>query len=418
MKFRFTNQPLLWVPSSFFAMGLVNQILVVVAAIMFRNLGMSYTEAAAYASQFYLAYAMQPLLAPLVDTFKSRKFYVIGTQIFISLGFGLVALCLQLSVYAAVVIALLWLISIAGSIQDVASNGVYLNALDNTRQAKFIGLQSLSWGIGPIVGAGLMVSYSGTLYASLGDWVTVWQIIFALLSLILLLVAVFHYLVLPPDRVAVHPIAGLPERKLATAFTTFFKKEAIVKMIAFAFFYRFSQGLLEKIIPFFMMDPISNGGLGLDNTALGKINSLGFSAFLLGSILGGWYIAKCGLKPSLLTLCLAVNIPNIFYLLLSIYQPDEFWLIATVIPLEKFFFGMGATGHMVYMMQQLAPGAFRTTHYAFGTGLMGLCLWSMGSASGLLVELLGYRSFFVVVLVAAVPSLLVTWWAPFRDENV
>ncbi len=396
-------------------MGLVNQILVVVSAIMFRNLGMGYAEAAAYASQFYLAYAIQPLLAPLVDTFKTRKFYVVGSQLCIAVGFGLVALCLQLPAYVAIVIAILWLVSFAGSIQDVASNGVYLNALDNKQQAKFIGLQSLSWGLGPIVGAGAMVAYSGHLFSTLGSWVSVWQIIFALLSVILLLIALIHQALLPADPPASVPVVEKPTLKLTHAFTSFFLKKDIGIMIAFAFFYRLSQGLLEKIVPFFMMDPLSNGGLGLDNIALGNINSLGFSAFLVGSVAGGWFIVRRDLKPSLMFLCCAVNIPNIFYVLLSLYQPESFWLVAAAIPLEKFFFGMGATGHMIYMMQQLAPGEFRTTHYAFGTGFMGLCMWSMGSVSGFLVELLGYQQFFIVVLLAAIPSFYVTWRVPFNQ---
>ncbi len=412
-----THQPLLWVPSSFFSMGLVNQILVVVSAIMFKNLGMGYGEAAAYASQFYLAYAIQPLLAPLVDTFKTKKFFVITMQVLISAGFGLVALCLQQPVYVAIVVWGLWLISFAGAVQDVASNGVYLGVLDSASQAKFIGLQSMGWGLGPVVAMGVVVAMSGHLYTILEDWASVWQIIFFVLSLVMILFAFVHYRLLPDNEVPAARVVKDPALHLVNAFSSFFQKKGVWAMIAFAFLYRVNQGLLEKIIPFFMIDASSEGGLGLDNIALGYINTLGFSALLLGVFIGGWFIASRGLKPSLFLLCCCANSPSLFYLLLSYYQPMDIWWVVTVIPIEKFLFGVGATAHMVYMMQQLAPGKYTATHYAFGTGLMVFCMWSMGSVSGYLVDALGYEKFFVVITIAAIPSLIATWFAPFYHDK-
>ena len=70
------------------------------------------------------------------------------------------------------------------------------------------------------------------------------------------------------------------------------------------------------------------------------------------------------------------------------------------------------------MMQQLAPGPYKTTHYAFGTALMGFCMMLTGMASGYVQEALGgYIPFFIFVMVATIPSFLVTWWAPFHVEE-
>jgi PAT family beta-lactamase induction signal transducer AmpG len=69
---------------------------------------------------------------------------------------------------------------------------------------------------------------------------------------------------------------------------------------------------------------------------------------------------------------------------------------------------------MIYLMQQLAPGKYTTTHYAFGTGLMGLCGLVTGVVSGHLQEALGYVQYFGLVMVATIPSFLATWFAPFR----
>jgi PAT family beta-lactamase induction signal transducer AmpG len=72
---------------------------------------------------------------------------------------------------------------------------------------------------------------------------------------------------------------------------------------------------------------------------------------------------------------------------------------------------------MIYLMQQLAPGKYTTTHYAFGTGLMGLCMLVTGMVSGVLQEYLGYVSYFVAVMIATIPSFLATWFAPFHHDD-
>ena len=68
---------------------------------------------------------------------------------------------------------------------------------------------------------------------------------------------------------------------------------------------------------------------------------------------------------------------------------------------------------MLYMMQQMAPGPYKTAHYAFATGIMGLCMMSTGMVSGLLQEAMGYQSFFIMVMVASVLPLFFAWKAPF-----
>jgi len=163
---------------------------------------------------------------------------------------------------------------------------------------------------------------------------------------------------------------------------------------------------------------VAKGGLGLSNEMLGVIyGTYGLAAVLLGSLLGGIFVARRGLKATLFILCCAVNIPNVTFLLLSVFQPGDLTLIAAGVVVEKFFFGFGSVGFMIYLMQQLAPGKYQTTHYAFGTGLMGLCMMTTGMVSGHLQELLGYVHYFIFVMLATIPSFIVTWYAPFHHKE-
>src|SRR5450830_32655 len=187
---------------------------------------------------------------------------------------------------------------------------------------------------------------------------------------------------------------------------------------AFAFLFRLSIGFLEKIGPFFMVDAKAQGGLGLSNELLGLIyGTYGLAAVLLGSLLGGMFVARRGLQPTLFLLCCAVNIPNITFLVMSIYQPADLLLVGAGVVVEKFFFGFGSVGFMIYLMQQLAPGKYMTTHYAFGTGLMGLCGMVTGVVSGYLEQRLGYVMYFGFVMVATIPSFIASWLAPFHHSE-
>jgi len=107
------------------------------------------------------------------------------------------------------------------------------------------------------------------------------------------------------------------------------------------------------------------------------------------------------------------------YVILSQTLPTSYSVIATIVTFEKLGWGIGCVGHMIYMMQQLAPGPFKMTHYAFATGVMALTKLSTGWMSGKIFPYFGhsYPKFFTFVLIASIPPLIFAWFAPFREHN-
>ena len=424
------TSPLLWVPTGYFTMALGYVMLTSVTAIMFKNLGMDNGKAAQYSSMLILAYTIKPLFAPFVEMYRTKKFFVLCAQVLIGLGFAGVALAMALPDYMAYLMVAFFALSFVGATQDIASDGVYVTSLDSRAQSLYCGVQSLSWNIGPIFAAGGMVYLSGRLHTDVfhhdaavfgPDWIDAWRIIFFLAGGLTLAMAAWHARFMPDGARAENTPSTVAEgaRILVDAFVTLFQKRGIWRMIAFAFLFRLSIGFLEKIGPFFMVDPAAKGGLGLSNELLGIIyGTYGLAAVLLGSLLGGWYVARRGLQATLFVLCCAINIPNATFLLMSIYLPSNLFIIGLGVVIEKFFFGFGAVGFMIYLMQQLAPGKYSTTHYAFGTGIMGLCGLVTGVVSGYLQESLGYISYFVFVMIATIPSFLAAWFAPFHHREV
>ena len=423
------KHPLLWVPTGYFAMGMVYVMVTTASNVMFKNLGLPNEQAAAYSSLTGFAFTFKPLWAPLLELYKTKKFWVVLMQFILAGLFAVLAATLKLPAWVYPVLGMLVIAAVAGATQDIANDGVYVTTLDRRNQAAFTGFQSGSWNIGYILASGFLVLAVGQLAGEVqgqplpptSNYAYAWIVVSLLFAVIMAGLGVWHMFMLPAGSRAKDAPKSFGDAMgtFGKAFVTFFQKKDVVLLLCFAFFYRFGLGLLDKIGPLFLLDPRSEGGLGLDNTMLGWLNGIvGTTALIVGSIIGGWWVSRRGLKRSLLYLCLALNVPNVTFLYLGWMQPESAYVIGLMFFLEKFGWGFGAVGHMIYMMQQIAPGPYRTAHYAFATGLgLSLCMTVTGVISGFLQTAVGYQTYFVIAILAAIPSILFTVLAPFHHED-
>lgn len=417
------KHPLLWVPSLYLAMGIPNVTVGVVSAILYKNMGISNGDIALYTSQMYLPWVLKPLWAPFLEPCRSKRYWVLSMEFAMAAALGLVAFSLPLEGFFKASLAFFWITGFASATQDIAADAVYMTTLPRSEQAKYCGVQGMCWNMGGVLSSGILVWLTGFLHETLGyGWVRSWTIVMLAIGALMALLGIWHLRVLPP---------GEPPTKQATSFkqtwavtretwVTFFQKKSIWMMLLVVFAYRFGEGFIEKFGPLFLIDPRESGGLGLSNQALGNIyGSLGTIGFVAGALLGGFFAAKMTLKRSFFVLALALNIPHLTYFFLSQAMPHNLPLITAVVTLEKFGFGFGSVGHMLYMMQQIAPGPFRMSHYAMATGVMALTRWSTGTASGFVYDLCGrdYRLFFVFMLLASVPPIVLSWFAPFPVQD-
>ena len=138
---------------------------------------------------------------------------------------------------------------------------------------------------------------------------------------------------------------------------------------------------------------------------------------IAGGLLGGAFVSKFGLRRTLLVCAVCLNVPHLCYVALSqavtADHPPGAAMVYALVCLEKFGYSFGFVANMLYMMQQVAPGKYPMTHYAFATALMNHVLVPTQMASGPLADRLGYKSFFLFVLAASIPSVVAAAQAPF-----
>ena len=428
------RSPISWVPTLYFAMGMPFVVLNMVCVLMFKGLDVSDAQIALWTSIIMFPWTLKPLWSPLLEMYKTKKFFVIVTQIATGCIFGLVALALHLPDFFAVCIALLAVIALSGATHDVAADGVYMATLSNEDQARYIGWQGAFYNIAKIAATGGLVMLAGVLIKHFtGDVSTLdtaaaavakrqgtvmaWTVIMAVIGLIMVLLGLYNAKFVPADhRDASADRPGFKETmvELGNVFVDLFRKRHIIYYIFFIILYRFAEGFVMKIVPLFLKADRANQGLGLSEEEIGLCyGTFGAAAFVIGSILAGYYVAHRGLQKSLFSLCCVFNLPFVAYTLLAIYQPESLWLIGGGIVLEYFGYGFGFVGLTLFMMQQIAPGKHQMAHYAFASGIMNLGVMLPGMLSGYVSDWLGYRDFFIFVLVCTIPAFLITWFVPF-----
>ncbi|MDE3056875.1 MAG: MFS transporter [Bacteroidota bacterium] len=411
-----TAHPAFWVPTLYTAEGLPFVVVNVVSVLMYRSLGKSDAEIAFFTSLVAIPWALKPLWGPLLEMFKTKKHFVLATQFLGGVSFGLLALSLHFPSFFTWTLILFGIIAINSAIHDTAADGVYITVLSEQTQAKYIGWQGAFYNVGKVLSQGAFVYIAGRLEQSIGV-VSAWTIVMASFGVILLAMSVYHWRFLPTGG---KPGEVKTIRETVATFwdvvVTFFQKRYIGWAIVFLVLYRFAEGQAIKIVPLFMRAGRDAGGLGLSTEDVGVLYGI-FPplAFIVGSVLSGYFTANRGLRKALLVLCAFFNIPFAVYVLLAVFQPTNFFAISVLVVFEYFGYGFGFVGLMLFMMQQIAPGKYKMAHYAFATSLMQLGYLIPSMISGVISDYLGYKHFFIWVMIATVPSFLVTWLVPFRE---
>lgn len=410
------KHPALWIPSTWFAMGLPFVALAAASSIMYKNMGVSDAKIAFWTSLLMMPWTLKPLWGPFLEMYKTKKFFVYATQILTGVLFGLVALSLHLNQFFSVSIALMSIVAFSGATHDIAADGMYLNELDKDEQAKYVGWQGAFYNIAKVLSGGALVYMAGELEKKIGI-TNAWMVVMFAYGAIMVLLGLYNMKVLPTGG-QTHQVHSVKETvdTLKDVVITFFQKKHIWFSLCFIIFYRFAEGQAIKITPLFFKAARSAGGLGLSTSQIGLLYGVfGSVAFVTGSLLAGYFISNKGLtKKTLLVLCAFFNIPFVAYAYLAIAMPQNVFIIGSAVAIEYFGYGFGFVGIILFIMRNIAPGKYQMAHYAFASGLVNLGFILPSMISGFVSDYLGYKEFFIWVLIATIPSFVVTLLVPLQ----
>lgn len=411
------RHPLAWVPTLYLAQGLPFYAVALVAGLMFKSMGVPNDQIARWTGMLGLAWVFKALWSPFLELARSKKRVIVTFQLIGGVALGGVALALHLPLWFGASIALFGVVALASSTHDIAADGLYIASLSARQQAAYAGWQGAFFNAAKFLSLGGLVILAGYLEPRIGV-TSAWSTIFALLGAALAGLGLYHVWSLPGTLTVQAASSQAAVATLFDVIRTFFAKPGIWMAMLFIVLFRAGEGQIQTIGPLFLRDARALGGLGLSTAEVGAVyGTAGTLAFLAGSIGGGYFTAKLGLRRAMPWLILAMNLPNLVFWYLSAMQPESLSIVAVALGVEMFGYGFGFVGVILFIMQVVATGKYQTAHYALGSGFMQLGFVLFKIISGDIQQALGYQHFFVWVLVAALPVLILSRFMRFEPAS-
>lgn len=411
--------PWLWIPTLYVAEGLPYALVMSVSVVLYKNLGVSNAAIAFYTGWLYLPWVIKPLWSPAVDLLKTRRQWIWAMQLLIGAGLAGVALTIPAPHFFQWTLVFFWLLAFSSATHDIAADGLYMLATTEHEQSVFIGFRSVFFNVGKISAQGGLVILAGELQKRTGSFASAWAIVFALAAGFFLCLGIYHRFILPHpaiDRAGGEDSAARFFKDFFVTFGAFFRKPKIITLLLFLLIYRLGEAQLLKMSQLFLLDSRDVGGLALTTPQVGFIyNTVGLVTFIFGALLGGFAVARRGLKFWLWPMLLAIHLPDTVFIWLAYARPQNLFVVGAGVAVEQFGYGFGFTAMLLYLIY-IARGEHQTAHYAIGTGFMALGMMLPGMWSGWLQERLGYPHFFVWVILATIPSFLVVLKIPLDAE--
>ncbi|MCG6188969.1 AmpG family muropeptide MFS transporter [Maribellus maritimus] len=405
-----TRNPWAWIPTLYFAEGSPYVLVMTVSVIMYKRLEISNTDIALYTSWLYLPWVIKPLWSPIVDILKTKRYWIVAMQLIIGGALAGVAFTIPAGNFFQYTLAFFWLLAFSSATHDIAADGFYMLGLTKHDQAFFIGIRNTFYRIAMLAGQGLFVILAGQMEKITSDIQRAWSLTFFVIAALFMLFFVWHLFILPyPASDSKRQAKSLQQvfSGFGETFISFFKKEGIVLSIIFILIFRLGEAQLVKLASPFLLDNPDVGGLGLSTSNIGFIyGTAGMIALTLGGILGGIVVSRQGLKKWMLPMVFAMNLPNLVYVFLAFIQPQNLWIVTGSVVIEQFGYGFGFTAFMLYLIY-ISDGKHKTAHYALCTGFMALGMMLPGMISGWIEELIGYKYFFIWVIICTLPGFII-----------
>lgn len=409
------RNPWAWVPSLYFAEGLPYVAVMVLSTYLYKQIGMNNADITFYTSWLYLPWIIKPLWSPFIDLIKTKRWWIVAMQLLVGASLGGLAFTIPTHSWLQGSLFFFWVMAFSSATHDIAADGFYMIGLRPHQQALFVGIRSTFYRLSQIFGQGVLITVAGTLQVYFRGQIRYsWSLTFYGLAGLFIACWLYHSYILPKHVEDQTPrcanVKGILQGvwSMVKTFLTKYPVKETVAALLFMLFYRMPEGLLAKITPLFLIDPGHAGGLGLSPQEVGLVQgTVGVIGLTLGGILGGMAISKGGLRQWLWPMAIAITLPNIVFVYLSYSLPSSLIVINVCFFVEQFGYGFGFSAYMLYLIYY-SRGAFKTSHYALCTAFMALSMMLPGLVAGKIQDVVGYRMFFILVMILCLVTFIVT----------
>lgn len=339
-------------------------------------------------------YTFKFVWAPIMDTVKPpflglRRGWLLITQVLllVSLFFlGTIDPLTNLSSLALLAVT----VSFMSASQDIVVDAYRREAFHGEEDR--LGLASSYYTIGYRIGM-LIANVGGLYLAQYLSWSACYHIMAGLVGIGI--IATFF----APKVEAMKNDHKTFKEAVVGPFMEFFKRKGALEILAFILLYKIGDSMASSItMPLYL-------NLGFEKVDVANIvKGAGIFATIIGGYLGGVAMIKLGVKRSLLVFGVFQILSTFVFSYLAMQGKDFPTLWGTII-FENITSGMGTAAYAGFMMS-LVSIEFSATQYALLTSLMAIPMKILGGFSGVLVESMGWVSYFIFCGFIGIPGLL------------
>jgi PAT family beta-lactamase induction signal transducer AmpG len=284
--------------------------------------------------------------------------------------------------------ALALAIALASASQDIAIDAYAVEVLRPEEQGVAVGARIAIYRAAMFTAGGLAISLAGL-------WS--WPAVFVFLAVLYLpLMAVTRFAPRSDqDRLG-------PPRSLRAAvwepFVGFLATRRSLEILAFVVLYKLADNLAGALVrPFLVQVGFNDFDVGIATATIGLV------ATLAGTFLGGALTTAFGLGHALWMFGALQILSNFGYVLiaqLGVNRP----LMYGAMGFESLTTGMG-TGAFSVLLLRMTEKRFSATQYALFSSLFALPRLLAGPVTGVMVDAVGWRAFFLFTIVAGLPGM-------------
>ncbi|MDH4049803.1 MAG: AmpG family muropeptide MFS transporter [Gammaproteobacteria bacterium] len=184
---------------------------------------------------------------------------------------------------------------------------------------------------------------------------------------------------------------------------------AAALILAFLFLYKLGDNMATALSSAFYLD------IGFSLTQIGSIAKFAsLVAVIVGGLVGGVMMIRLGINRALWLFGAVQVISILGFALLAEVGPNP-WMLGTVVALEYLGVGLGTAAFTAFIARTTNP-VFAATQFALFTALTAVPRTLANATTGIIVEQVGWTSFFVLCTVLAIPGMLLLFRvAPWND---
>ena len=388
-----------------FASGMPLYLLIQLVPAWLRDSGVSLAEIGLFAL-VGLPYTWKFLWAPLMDRWQLplglRRGWMLLAQLGLIVGIGFLGY-VDPAADTGLVALVAVIIAVFSATQDVAIDAYRREILTDSELGLGNSIHVQAYRIASLV--------PGSLSLILADSLP-WAWVFWITAGFMLIGVGLSLFVREPHR-ELSPASGLVETVIAP-FREYVQRRgwsALVLALVFMVAYKLGDNMATALATPFYLD------LGFTKTQIGLVaKHAALWPAIAGGLIGGVAMLRLGINRALWVFGVFQLVSILGFAWLASVGP-VLGLLAAVIAFEYFGVGLGTAAFTAFIARESSK-TFAATQFALFTALAALPRSLANATTGILVEQMGWVTFFVLCTALALPGmLLLIWVAPWSANN-